>query len=534
MDQNPIRIVLSAFLFTITSSILLYLGWPVVGLSPLLFIGFIPLFAAIDILSYLKTRWKVLLLMFLVFLGHFLWIGASLRWVHEASPKTYYIAITLESLSIAIASSPLFFVRKHFGKVAQWVFFTCAWLAVEYFNQQWMLGTPYFILGSGFGMHPEMIQVYEYIGIEGGSVLVLGINISLYLLINKIRSKQDFKPSLVLSAILLLPFVLSLLMSRTEESNSQKDKVSLAALHTDISTFTSYTHQYPQKIVNSLWDMGKNSNLEDVDLLVWPETVISNMGWLHNIANEKAYTSLSENLKNYPELSVCFGGYGYSLAKNGEDPYTRYEKQNNYYYNSHNVAITVNNTGRWPIRSKEIFIPFQERIPFLKQMPFLRDFADIVGANTMVSYYEYGDNVHRTSKGDRFVPVLCFESIYPLRMAESSEESDFMVILANEQWNKDLDGSHQYLYNNVGMAIQSRTPIVRSSNSGVSAIIDRFGNIVAKKSMDDVGVIKSTVTKKLDQTVYEMIAGSFYLVGTIGFFGLLLASAFRSMTGNKK
>ena len=88
--------------------------------------------------------------------------------------------------------------------------------------------------------------------------------------------------------------------------------------------------------------------------------------------------------------------------------------------------------------------------------------------------------------------------------------------------------SHQYLYNNVGMAIQSRTPIVRSSNSGVSAIIDQYGNIVAKKSMNDIGVIHSTVTKKLDQTFYEMISGAFYYLGTIGFFALLLWSTIKS------
>ena len=46
--------------------------------------------------------------------------------------------------------------------------------------------------------------------------------------------------------------------------------------------------------------------------------------------------------------------------------------------------------------------------------------------------------------------------------------------------------------------------------------------------MNDIGVIQSTVMKKLDQTFYEMISGAFYVLGTFGFFALLLLSTVKS------
>ncbi len=43
-----------------------------------------------------------------------------------------------------------------------------------------------------------------------------------------------------------------------------------------------------------------------------------------------------------------------------------------------------------------------------------------------------------------------------------------------------------------------RTVTAVPTNGSLTAIIDQFGNIVAQKSMNDIGIIQSTVTKKLD------------------------------------
>jgi apolipoprotein N-acyltransferase len=157
----------------ILSGILMFLGWPTFGLFPLLFVGLVPLFYALEKLEEGFGKWKFPLLILTVFMAHFVWIGVSLRWVHVTSPKTYYIAITLESLSIALAVLPYFLIKKQLGNKMKWVFFIVAWMAVEYFNQHWMMGTPYFVLGSGFGMYPQLIQLYEFIGIEGGTLFLL-------------------------------------------------------------------------------------------------------------------------------------------------------------------------------------------------------------------------------------------------------------------------------------------------------------------------------------------------------------------------
>jgi apolipoprotein N-acyltransferase len=239
-------------------------------------------------------------------------------------------------------------------------------------------------------------------------------------------------------------------------------------------------------------------------------------------------------LKNTNELSVCFGGFGFSLDPEGQNnPYSRFEKSRNFYYRTHNVAVTINKDGLYSLRGKEIFVPFQERIPFLETLPVMEEFADVVGTNAMVSSYENSRTVHKTMLGKKFVPVLCYESIFPLKMAEFASESDFLVVLANEFWNKNLNGSEQYLCSNVAMAIQSRTAILRSSNSGISAIIDQDGKVLVRKKGRNAGIIHASISKKQDFTFYELIAGIFYKISLIVYLGLLIITIFRSVTKTK-
>jgi apolipoprotein N-acyltransferase len=82
------------------------------------------------------------------------------------------------------------------------------------------------------------------------------------------------------------------------------------------------------------------------------------------------------------------------------------------------------------------------------------------------------------------------------------------------------------MFNHIAIAIQSRTPIIRSSNSGISVIIDRRGNIIESRKGSDVGVISAVLNKKTDQTFYEKIAGVFYGLSTFLFFVLIVLGLF--------
>ncbi len=519
--MSHMKSFVSIYLFAILSGILLWLGWPNIGWFPFLFVGLVPFFLGLESIIDSSVKFKWLHLFILTFITHFIWSGISITYLYNTSPKTYFIVIIVQSFTLALGVFTLGMFNKFRSKYLVGIYVIGTFMSVEYLNQNWMIGSPYFVLGNGLGMYPSLIQFYEFVGVEGGTLLILLLNVFAWIAISNIKSKRSFQLPVILFVISVLPFVLSPFFKVDEESSKKQFKV--AALHTYMETYTEEGHKDPSLVIDSLWKMSVVDDLSDIELMVWPETIISNLGWIHNISNEKAYQTIEGRLSEFPRLSICTGGYGFSVV--GEDKIDAYsvkDESRNFHYTSHNVALTMSSTGRWPVRSKAIFIPFQERIPFLDQFPFLRNFADVVGSNTMISYYEHGDDIHKTSGGKKYAPILCFESVYPLLMADLGKQSDLILILSNEFWNKDLRGSDQYMTYHTGMAIQSRTPIVRSCNSGISVIIDRNGNVLAKKRGKDTGILKSSITLKQDETFYEKISGLFYTLSLIVFPVLFL------------
>lgn len=521
--------ILGTFIFPIVSGLLMAFGWPNYGVFPFLFVGLVPLFWAFDEIANISGKSKYFAVFIANFIAHFTWLVISLKWLGTTSPQSFITAISIESLSLSLALIPAIWVGLKYGKIWKFIFFAVAWMSVEFLNQNWLLGTPYFSLGSGFGMYPKMIQHYEFIGIEGGTVWLLVCNFLIYNLIDKIRQKTKMiKPAIITALVIFVPILISLSLYQ-KQGTEELHKVSV--LHTFLNSNTKEYSFHPERITDSLIHLSEKGLKGKSELIVWPEVVIPNLGWLMSINQEKAFTSIYKHLKEYPQTTICTGGYGFTISKSTdeEDPYATYDPANKYYYLTHNIALSVTYGDRSPIRSKKFFVPFQERIPFLKEFPFMANFADLVGGNAKISYFPNGVEVHHTKSNIAYTPMLCYESVFPLIMVEKAKESDVIVIAANEIWNKDLTGSKQYLYNNVGMAIQSRIPIVKSSNSGVSAIIDKFGNILEERIGRDGGLLTQKISLGDESTFYASISSLFYWFAVVLFVPSYLLFLFSSV-----
>lgn len=516
--NNFKQIGIGVLLFSILSGVLMLLGWPPNRLILLLFVGLAPLFYSLQLIQNLKGKRAYLLFFCSQFIAHFLWIAVSMKWLASTSPQSYLTGILIESVVLALALTPSLWFAKNWGQTSAFLFFAAAWLSVEYLNQQWMFGTPYFTLGSGFGMHPSWVQHYEFIGIEGGSLWVLTVNYFAYRSCSLLIKKEVWiKPFAIGAAILFIPIGISMMIYQTETTGEKKK---VAVLHAFVKPNQAEFTNFPEHMTKRLFQKSLPALNANSELVVWPEVIINNLGWLTNITQEKAFESIYKAIEKYPNATICTGGYGFSIAPEElyDDPYTSFDSVYKYHYLTHNIALSITYGERAPIRSKEVFVPFQERIPMLKEFPFMENLADMVGSNSKISYYPAGVEIHKVKTGWLYAPILCYESIFPLRMNQKAAESDLISILANEFWNTDLSGSEQYLYNNVLIAIQNRIPIAKSSNSGASGIIDKKGNILKKKVGRDTGILVQEVALKDRSTVYASIAGSFYFFAIVAFF----------------
>lgn len=520
MNSTVKSLLVNIFLLPVLAGILLLLAWPNMGVFPLLFIGLIPLFFVVEQFSKLDLKYRLLgVFSFLIF--HIVWLSYSVRWFHDSSPKSYWVGIIFSGLILVLFMIPVLAFSSNIKQVKlRALFFVSAWMTMEYFNQQWMVSTPYFSLGSGFGMSPKIIQHFEFIGVEGGSLWVLISNLVFFLTIQNWKNTKKRKNNLILAfSIVLIPILISASVMYRPRMESGDKKLNVAVLHSYFDPHLKIYNDSPNVIVSKLFTKSAKFLDQNTDILIWPEVALANVGWLNNSMNEVFFSELKVRAKKFPNLNYCIGGIGFTLYKMGQDDsYARVIADKSYKYQTHNVALSISNDGKFQIRSKKNFVPFQERIPFIKTFPFFKKFADYVGSNIMFSYYDFGVNEHALNSGIRYAPLLCYESIYPLFMSEMALDSDFFIVMANEYWNNNMDGSEQYLHNNIAMAIQNRKYILRSSNNGVSAIIDPYGNILKSVEGKNETVIKESLSIELNKsTLYASIQGVFYYLSIFGF-----------------
>jgi apolipoprotein N-acyltransferase len=81
------------------------------------------------------------------------------------------------------------------------------------------------------------------------------------------------------------------------------------------------------------------------------------------------------------------------------------------------------------------------------------------------------------SSHGRILPLICYEIITPGRLTGPFTEADLIINTTSDTWFNSERQAIQHFYLARGRCIEMRLPMVRASNSGVSAHVDRLGRI---------------------------------------------------------
>ena len=133
--------------------------------------------------------------------------------------------------------------------------------------------------------------------------------------------------------------------------------------------------------------------------------------------------------------------------------------------------------------AKMQLVPFAEFLPFIDH-PIVQKFFDkLVGFS---SGYNQGSHYKifsiKNSKGENinFACPICYEDAFPSLCASLHEKgSDLLINLTNDSWSKTDSAEYQHFAIAFFRAIELRTPLVRATNSGYSAVVDPTGKIIA-------------------------------------------------------
>ncbi|MEC9346230.1 MAG: apolipoprotein N-acyltransferase [Pseudomonadota bacterium] len=121
--------------------------------------------------------------------------------------------------------------------------------------------------------------------------------------------------------------------------------------------------------------------------------------------------------------------------------------------------------------------------------------------------------------------MICYEAIFPGR-AVPGRRPAWLINLTNDGWFGELTGPYQHFVSARFRSVEQGLPLVRAAGTGVSAIVDPFGRIVASQALGTRGAITAVLPKPLQPTIYNTVGDIAAMM--IAIF-VLLAAAIRRL-----
>lgn len=103
------------------------------------------------------------------------------------------------------------------------------------------------------------------------------------------------------------------------------------------------------------------------------------------------------------------------------------------------------------------------------------------------------------------LPLICYEAIFPGDVAGRNERPGWIVNLTNDGWFGYSTGPYQHLEQARMRAIELGLPLVRSANTGISAVIDPVGRTIASLGLGIEGILDASLPAPIPPTVYARV-----------------------------
>ena len=482
----------------IGSGILLWAAWPVSSLTFFIFVAWVPL---LWLESKVESRKKFFVLTYVTM---FIWNVATTWWIWNASPPGAVGAFVANSFIMCLPWLGFKIAKKWLGERVGYVTLIAFWMCFEYIHlQDWGLSWPWLTLGNSFATHPEWIQWYEYTGTSGGSLWILLVNVFLFLHVKNNFNKQSpktYKNLLAGILLLVLPIAFSMFSSVHKKMPGTTTNVVIVQPNIDpyekvSEAAGSFEGQLQKLIVISEQQVDSNTAL-----IVWPETALYTPSRIDEQGLKENYflNPLWAFLKRHPNASLFTGIESFRMF-NSKTKYS--EEFSGQHFESYNGSMVIDSSGAQSFYHKSMLVPGVETLPwFLK---FIDKWFEKFGGTTAGYAKQKERTVLNAKGGFKIAPSICYESIYGEFMSKYIRNgANLICIITNDGWWKKTPGHKQHMNYARLRAIETRTWVARSANTGISCFIDPYGKVINPQPYNTEAAIKLSINPVNTKTFF--------------------------------
>ncbi|QQO08000.1 apolipoprotein N-acyltransferase [Breznakiella homolactica] len=200
-------------------------------------------------------------------------------------------------------------------------------------------------------------------------------------------------------------------------------------------------------------------------------------------------------------------------------------------YEASNSAVLISPDGGILFSyAKQHPVPFAEAVPFIEypwMKRFMRDIVGFDGSWTMGTEYVVMELPRGDGKTLRFGTPICFEDAFAGLCGTFFERgADILINLTNDSWSRRKSAETQHFAAARFRAVENRRVLVRSANSGVTAVIDAEGGILGMLPLFESGFLAMDVPVQIsgNPTVYAVLGDWLPALCALGLFGYIVLS----------
>ena len=334
-----------------------------------------------------------------------------------------------------------------------------AWVALEWTRGWLMSGFGWNGLGVALHTNWPMIQISQWTGVAGVSFLVAFCNAILAATVRRLweESKaRSMRPHFDLTLTFVGFIAVFALGLRTIQMRSPTRPVRVGVVQANISREQKFDLRYKQNIFDKFQRLSKvaMSSLANIDLLIWPESAMP-----APVLEDRETLDYVIHLSDSYRVDLLMGAIE-------EEPQRVY-----------NAALLFRPGADPQVYRKVHLVPFGEYIPFRHSFPL---FAEIAG-DQVPEDFDAGDEFtvfDLSHDRGRVAPLICFEdTIGELTRRFVLNGADLLVTVTNDGWFKHSAGSHQHLANAIFRCVETRRPMARAANTGVTCFVNDLGRV---------------------------------------------------------
>ena len=429
------------------------------------------------------------------FLG-FGWFSFGLYWIGSAffMADTYHvflmpIAIILLPSLLAVFWGCACVCAKLINKKTKFsILYIIVFLSLfEYLRAQLFTGFPWLMPSMTFASNVYLIQIFSFVGSFSTNIIVLTISTLPFVFFSNFKRKNTL--SLVLLIPIIILFFCGILKYYNKSSLKNTDQL-VTIVQPNIKQKNKWILKNREQHLKNLLELS-TKNLDSFNnknrIIIWPETSFEG-----SIPKEKRLLSnISKKILKNKNTTLILG-----LLRTDD----------NKVFNS---LVFLNSRGDIIHNYDKIkLVPFGEYLPFRK---YLEVFIDLSTSKDFTSgKLKFNPSIYGF---ENIITLICYEILFTNEIVRRlSKNTNLLINITNDAWFGKTIGPYQHLALTKIKAVEFGLPLARVANTGISAYVSPYGEIIGRISLDNKGVRTFYLIPALNNTLYKIYGEYIFII----------------------